>query len=321
MESRVSNRKKRRAKVRWRRVFLLLFLLLIVTGAGYTAYQYYAGVHQTKPGDALNMDNLEFNGKKDANGRTNILLLGIDRRGKEDSRTDTIMIAQYDPKKNQVKLVSIMRDIYAEIPGYKNYKINTAYYLGNLDNQKSGVELLRKTIKANFDIDVQYYVLVDFQGFVKIVDTLAPQGIEINVEHKMSKNIGMTLYPGKQLMHGKELLAYARFRKDAQGDFGRVARQQKVLKALQKEVFSVNGLAKAPKLLGTIQPYLSTNMSKMDILALVKDVVLGENLKVKTMTVPIAGTYTDAYYPEVGAVLEVDKAKNTEEIKKFLDEE
>ncbi|MCB6745847.1 LCP family protein, partial [Anaerostipes hadrus] len=88
----------------------------------------------------------------------------------------------------------IMRDIYAEILGYRNYKINTAYYLGNLKNQKKGVELLRQTLKTNFDIDVQYYALVDFQGFVKIVDTLAPQGIEMNVEHKMSENIGLTLY-------------------------------------------------------------------------------------------------------------------------------
>lgn len=320
MESRVAKKKKKRSRVRWRRVFLMLFLLLIVAGAGYTAYQYYAGVHQTDPNDALNMDNLEFNGKKDANGRTNILLLGIDRRGQEDSRTDTIMIAQYDPKNNQVKLISIMRDIYAEIPGYRNYKINTAYYLGNLKNQKKGVELLRQTLKANFDIDVQYYALVDFQGFVKIVDTLAPQGIEMNVEHKMSKNIGLTLYPGKQLMHGKQLLAYARFRHDAQGDFGRVARQQKVLKALQSEVFSVNGIAKAPKLLGTIQPYMATNMSKMNILALVKDVMVNGNLKVKTMTVPVAGTYTNVNYPGVGAALEVDKEKNTEAIKQFLDE-
>lgn len=319
MESRVAKKKKKRSRVRWRRVFLMLFLLLIVAGAGYTAYQYYSGIHQTDPDDALNMDNLEFNGKKDANGRTNILLLGIDRRGQEDSRTDTIMIAQYDPKNNQVKLISIMRDIYAEIPGYRNYKINTAYYLGNLKNQKKGVELLRQTLKTNFDIDVQYYALVDFQGFVKIVDTLAPQGIEMNVEHKMSENIGLTLYPGKQLMHGKQLLAYARFRHDAQGDFGRVARQQKVLKALQSEVFSVNGIAKAPKLLGTIQPYIATNMSKMNILALAKDAV-GGNLKVKTMTVPVAGTYTNVSYPGVGAALEVDKEKNIEAIKQFLGE-
>lgn len=319
MESRVAKKKKKRSRVRWRRVFLMLFLLLIVAGAGYTAYQYYAGVHQTDPNDVLNMDNLEFNGKKDANGRTNILLLGIDRRGQEDSRTDTIMIAQYDPKNNQVKLISIMRDIYAEIPGYRNYKINTAYYLGNLNHQKKGVELLRQALKTNFDIDVQYYALVDFQGFVKIVDTLAPQGIEMNVEHKMSENIGLTLYPGKQLMHGKQLLAYARFRHDAQGDFGRVARQQKVLKALQSEVFSVNGIAKAPKLLGTIQPYIATNMSKMNILALAKDAV-GGNLKVKTMTVPVAGTYTNVSYPGVGAALEVDKEKNIEAIKQFLDE-
>ncbi|WP_018663319.1 LCP family protein [Heyndrickxia acidiproducens] len=313
MDSRITNKKKKRKRIRWRRIFLLLFLLLVVFGAVYTAYQYYAGVRQTKKGDALNMDDVAFNGKKDANGRTNILLLGIDTRGEEKSRTDTIMVAQYDPETNKVKLVSLMRDMYVAIPGYQNYKINTAYFLG-------GPELLRKTIKTNFNIDIQYYAIVDFKGFVKIVDTLAPEGIEMNVEHQMSKNIGMTLYPGKQLMHGKELLAYARFRKDAQGDFGRVARQQKVLKALQQEVFSVNGIAKAPKLLGTIQPYISTNMSKMNMLGLVKDVIVGSDLQVKTLTVPISGTYSDGYYPQAGAVLDIDKTKNTEAIETFLNE-
>ncbi len=88
-------------------------------------------------------------GVKDENGRINILLLGVDSRGEEKSRTDSMMIAQVDPKTNETKIVSLMRDMYVQIPGYKGYKLNTAFYLG-------GPELLRQTIKENFGIDVQY---------------------------------------------------------------------------------------------------------------------------------------------------------------------
>ncbi|MCM3023136.1 LCP family protein [Heyndrickxia ginsengihumi] len=312
-DSRITKKKKKRRKLRYKRIFLLLFLIIILGGAGYAGAQYYQGLHSAKTSEALNTDNIKFNGTKDANGRINILLLGIDTRGEKQSRTDTMMIAQIDPKTHKVKLVSLMRDMYVEIPGYDNYKLNTAYFLG-------GPELLRQTIKHNFDIDIQYYALVDFKSFVKVVDTLAPEGIKINVEHEMSKNIGMTLHPGLQTMHGKQLLAYARFRKDAEGDFGRVRRQQTVLKALEKEAISVNGFAKAPKLLGTIQPYIATNMSKMDILGLVKDVLMGGTPDVKTLTVPVAGSYSNATYPGKGAVLDVDTEKNTEAIKSFLNE-
>ncbi|MED1204639.1 LCP family protein [Heyndrickxia acidicola] len=312
MDSRIRKKKKRKSR---KRKLLLSLIILIIAVIGYSAIQYYQGVNQTAESDRLKMDNVKFNGQKDQYGRTNVLLLGVDARGgQKASRTDSIMIAQYDPNKKTVKLVSVMRDIFADIPGYKPYKINTAYFLG-------GPELLRQTLKQNLGIDVQYYAIVDFNGFVKVIDTLAPDGIEVTVPHDMSKNIGVTLHKGTQKLHGKELLGFSRFRHDSQGDFGRVARQQEVLKAIKSQVLSISGIAKAPKLLGTIAPYVATNMNTSDRMGVLTDLLLHPGMKIKTMTIPVKGTYQNARSSYDGDVLEIDKEKNREALSAFLGED
>ena len=305
MESRLDRKTKK--KKRGRKVILVL-LLLIFSLLGYAAFQFYSGY---KMAGEDQMQDYKFNGVKDENGKVNILLLGVDSRGEEKSRTDTMMLAQIDPKTNETKLVSFMRDIYAEIPGYKNYKLNTAFYLG-------GPELLRKTIKQNFDLDIQYYMIVDFKGFEQSVDILAPKGIEMDVEKAMSENIGVSLQPGVQNLNGKELLGYARFRHDEQGDFGRVERQQKVIAALKDEVLSLGGVTKLPKMAGSIQPYIQTNMSKLDQISIAKDILLSNSSDMDKLTIPVEGSYGFGSYSGVGSVLEIDFDENIQALKDFL---
>ncbi|MGM0750968.1 MAG: LCP family protein [Bacillota bacterium] len=306
MDSRLDRKTKKRK--RGRKVILVLFLL-IFSLLGYAAYQFYSG-YKMAGNDQLQGD-YKFNGVKDENGKVNVLLLGVDSRGEEKSRTDTMMLAQIDPKTNETKLVSFMRDIYVEIPGYKNYKLNTAFYLG-------GPELLRKTIKNNFDIDIQYFMVVDFKGFEQSVDILAPEGIEMDVEKAMSENIGVSLQPGVQNLNGKELLGYARFRADAEGDFGRVERQQKVINALKDEVLSIGGVTKLPKMAGSIQPYIQTNMSKLDQISIAKDILLSNTNDMDKLTIPVEGSYGFGSYSGVGSVLEIDFEQNTKALKDFL---
>lgn len=126
----------------------------------------------------------------------NILVLGIDSRGEDHSRSDSMMVIHYNKKQKQPKLISIMRDSYVDIPGYDKQKVNAAYAYG-------GPELVRKTLKESFDLDINYYAVIDFKGFAKIVDAVAPDGIEVDVPKKMSYGIGMTLRPGKQVLHGE----------------------------------------------------------------------------------------------------------------------
>ncbi|MGE6752557.1 LCP family protein [Rossellomorea sp. NPDC071047] len=306
MDSRLDRKSKK--KKRGRKVILVL-LLLIFSLLGYAGFQFYSGYKMA--GDDKLQEEYTFNGVKDKDGKVNVLLLGVDSRGEEKSRTDTMMLAQIDPKTNETKLVSFMRDIYVEIPGYQNYKLNTAFYLG-------GPELLRKTIKHNFDIDIQYFMVVDFKGFEQSVDVLAPDGIEMDVEKAMSENIGVSLQPGVQNLNGKELLGYARFRADAEGDFGRVERQQKVINALKDEVLSIGGVTKLPKMAGSIQPYIQTNMSKLDQISIAKDILLSNSSDMDKLTIPVEGSYGFGSYSGVGSVLDINFEENIQALKDFL---
>ncbi|WP_186579819.1 LCP family protein [Aquibacillus kalidii] len=313
MEQRRLTKKKRSKKKKFL-IFLLIIFAIIAGITTYSIIQFNQGKKLAEKSVVDNNNNdEEFNGVEPFEGEINILLLGSDARADEQSRTDTIMIAQYDTNNETVKLISLMRDMYVQIPDYQNYKINTAYFLG-------GPELLRKTIKQNFGIDLNYYAVVNFQGFVDVVDVLAPEGIEIDVEKDMSAKLDVELEAGLQKLNGLELLNYARFRHDAEGDFGRVRRQQQVVSALKDEVLSLNGITKLPKLVGTITPYMETNISTMQVLSIGKEFLLNPVNDVQTLTIPIQGSYTDGNYSHAGDVLEIDFEQNKQAIDEFLNE-
>ncbi|PEL14256.1 LCP family protein [Bacillus sp. AFS017336] len=303
-----------RKKIKKKRFILNLSLILVILLLGtlfYGIYQYKKGVQLGNQNRNNKQSNVEFNAKKIPN-KTNILLLGEDAHKKDEkSRTDSIMILQYN-NQNETKLVSIMRDSYVSIPGYGHQKINAAYSFG-------GVELLRQTIQQNFGIDIEYFATIDFKGFEEMIDEIAPNGITIDVEKPMKSHIGVSIQPGVQQLNGKELLGYARFRHDARGDFDRVIRQQKVLKALKSQVLTFKGIASLPKTLGIIQPYIQTNMSTMDILQLVSDyLVNGKDKDLETLRIPEDHTFTPKRVENAGEVLELDIDKNKEALQRFL---
>ncbi|MEW9502998.1 LCP family protein [Jeotgalibacillus marinus] len=313
METRKQLRKKRKKKRKKGRFFLPVMIFLIIGVFAYAGTQYWLGTQISKDAEALNYNfENEFQGVKNQDGKINVLLIGVDSRGEEQSRSDTMMIAQWDGKDDEINIVSLMRDIYVDIPEYSGYKLNTAFYLG-------GPELLRQTIKENFDVDVEHYMIMDFVAFESMIDALAPGGIQIDVEKAMSENIGVTLEPGIQHLNGQELLGYARFRADSEGDFGRVRRQQQAIEALKAHVISFNGVLKAPKLLGIAQPYIETNMTSLRQIEIMSRILLSGGGELQRLTVPLEGTYSDARYEGVGAVLELDWQKNNAALKEFLE--
>ncbi|MFJ7728062.1 LCP family protein [Neobacillus sp. NPDC097160] len=304
------NKKKRR----WPSI-LLVFLLLIGAVAGYAYFQFKQGVNQSLK--KINKDNNEanvvytFEGQKDQYGDTNVLLLGSDARGKEKSRADTIMIVHYNEDKGTYKITSIMRDSYVTIPGHGKHKINSAFALG-------GPELMRQTIKQNFDLDLQYYAIADFQGFVQLIDEAFPKGVEIDVEKKMSENIDVTLEPGLQRLDGAHLLGYVRFRHDAIGDFGRVERQQKAVKAIKDQLGGFQTIAKLPKLIGVVSPYVNTNMDTSDTLFMAKDFLSDNRGSIETLRIPIENSFTEPRIKGEGAVLDIDVEKNKKALHQFI---
>ncbi len=299
----------RKRKLRVGRVFSLILVLLFLVGGVYTVIQYMNGYNSAK-GEIVTSSKFTGDTWNDGD-RENTLVLGIDSRGEEQSRTDTMMLVSWNKENNDVKVISFMRDIYADIPGYKSYKLNTAYYL-------DGVQLVKDTISGMFDVPIHHYALIDFNSFETLVDIVAPNGVPINVEKDMSEKIGVTLTKGQQNLTGKELLGYARFRSDEEGDFGRVNRQQIVMEALQNEILSIGNLANIPEFIGATEGYIETDLTKKDKIDRVIDAVTSGKLSMDKLTVPTEGTYYYKDYSHAGSVIEINSEENRAAIQEFL---
>lgn len=313
--SRSEQHLKRGKKRRIRKLpfVILAVILLIVVAVIYCVSSYHKGLEVAKQHNESPKIH-KFNGVSKNDGKATVLILGTDLEDGGVSRTDSIMIAQYDYIKKDMKIVSIMRDIYADIPGYNSYKINTAYSLG-------GAELMRKTLKENLGIEPEYYATLDFKGFEAMIDELSPEGVPIDVEKDMSEKIGVSLKKGKHNLNGKELLGYARFRNDEEGDFGRVRRQQQVMSALKQQLTDPSSVIKAPKLAGIMRGYVSTNMPDSAIYQTGLSFIIRGDKNIKTLSVPVEGSYENITTNDGGAALGIDKKENKKRIQKFLDEE
>lgn len=309
MEEERQLRGKRRKKKRFRKRGILLLLLMVLLAAGvYSFFQFQSGKNLAEETD---LPAMNFSGDDDNGNYENILVLGVDSRGEAQSRTDTMMLVAHNKETNDVKVVSFMRDIYAQIPGYQSYKLNTAFYLGEAD-------LLADTLRSMFGVEIHHYAMLDFTSFEKLVDIGAPDGVEIDVEKDMSEKIGVTLTQGRQKLDGQELLGYARFRADSEGDFGRVSRQQQVMAALKEEMISLSAIPKFPKLAGAAQGYVQTDMPVLDQMKLAVDMAIGGSSDIERLTIPVDNSYRNASYSHAGSVLEIDLDQNRQALGEFL---
>lgn len=209
----------------------------------------------------------DWNGKK----RINVLLLGIDQRAAEPTRSDTIVLASLDFEQNRAYVLSVPRDLYVNIPGFQYWKVNAAYAIG--ENPKysqqvgGGIGLMILTLRHNLGIDIDEYGILNFDGFIKAVDALG--GIDINVPSKLvdrrypdgSKYTTVIFEPGLQHMDGERALKYARIRHAAGGDFARMRRQQEVMLAVQQKARQPSILLKLPSLLTAAEQSVRTSLS------------------------------------------------------------
>lgn len=202
------------------------------------------------------------------NKRLNVLILGIDDGDNEfkdaPKRTDVMLLASFDPVKNDVAILSLPRDTRVKIPGNQGLdKINHAYAYG-------GVPLAKKTVANLLMVPIHYYVLLNWQGFIDVIDIIG--GLDYYVENDMDyedpyADLSIHIEHGFQHMDGKKAGEYIRFRNDEMGDIGRVQRQQRFLKALASEMFSIGNVVKVPTLINSVEKHLKTDM---DFLTMVK---------------------------------------------------
>lgn len=250
-ENRVTRRGRPNKKgTRLRLIALLTLVFLASSYLGYAAMACFLG---DRPNIELPAPLLPG-----ANNKINILLMGVDQRKNEPSRSDTIILASVDLKTQEVHLLSIPRDTRVAIPNHGVQKINHAHALG-------GPALLIKTVENFLGLPVNYYVETNFAGFKNCIDLLG--GVTINVEKRMYYPWEeIDLRPGVQKLNGHDALAYVRFRSDQQGDIGRIQRQQKFFQALAKEALSLKAVWKAPWLIGELKKNVQTNMPTKEML-------------------------------------------------------
>ena len=228
--------------------------------------------------------------------RVNVLLIGVDvtlnnrRQIVNVSRADTLMLVNFDPKRNRVSGLSIPRDTRAVIPGVGVTKINAAYAFG-------GPGLTIRTVEDLLGVPVDFYVKLGPESFTRFIDAIG--GIDLVVEKDMKytdrwAGLYINLKKGPQHLNGRQAMGYARFRHDALGDIARVERQQKVLLALFHKLKSPATMVHAPQLLRAFVENSQTNMTIRELISLGVFASRLESADLMFTTLP--GTLTDLYW-------------------------
>jgi LCP family protein required for cell wall assembly len=235
--------------------------------------------------------------------RFTILFMGLDRRPGESGlayRTDTMLLVSIDPISNSIGVLSIPRDLYVEVPGYNQLqRVNTPMVLGELRQPNFGPQLAMQTVQYNLGIRVHDFVAVDFNSFIRFIDTIG--GLEIDIPY----NISDPLYPdmnygydpfyiraGRQVLDGATALKYARTR-HGDNDFQRAQRQQLVMYAVKDQLTQADRLpqliVQSPSLWAALQDGVYTGLTLDQIIQLglyLKDIP-SENIR--------AGVVNEAY--------------------------
>lgn len=261
------NKKKGSSKFRlFLKVSMLLTLSLVICATAYGVYLTKQAEHAADSAYEV-IEDREMSDQREvkvepAQDNVSILILGVDDsekrdQGADNSRTDALLLATLNNKTKTVKLVSIPRDSYVYIPhiGY-NDKINHAHARG-------GTLASIETVEELFDIPIDYYLRVNFNAFIDIVDALG--GIEAEVPYAMlekdefDRNT-VNLQPGMQTLGGREALALARTRKQ-DNDIERGKRQQEIIQAIASKAASFTSISKYDDILSAVGNNMKTDMT------------------------------------------------------------
>lgn len=266
--------------------------------------------------DTIDPDKLDLNTNLPSNV-VNILLVGVDTRSTTlDSglqNGDVQIVVSINKDDGSIKLTSILRDLYVTIPGYKNKnRINVAYSRG-------GGQLAMRTINKNFELNIENYITINFYGLASIIDSLGGIDIEMTATEAKAINTYLRQHPPKYDNQGKDYtrvalpakagthhcdgiqaVMYARLRK-VDNDFGRTARQRKLMELLLEKVLEGGmSMTKLNDLLNACMPYVQTNMKASTLFELAMGVLRsgiadrldsGEDL-LEQHRIPMDGTYS-----------------------------
>ena len=197
-----------------------------------------------------------------AEGTRVVLLLGADDRPGLAGRSDSMVLAAVDTRGDRVRLLSLPRDGWAYLPGRGWDKWNHAYAYG-------GEALARQTLQRMLGIRIDHTVVINFQGFAKIVDALG--GVDVVVDHDLVYDdpwdvppLHINIKAGAQHLDGEHAVQFARFRNDTQSDWGRIHRQQQLAEAMLRAALRPQVLPRLPALATSLAAAYRTDLSVSD---------------------------------------------------------
>lgn len=278
-----NNKKKKKGSTKTKLLLIVVAGMLALAGLG---GGYAVGLLNKMERVDLDKDKLGINNELTSKYEyiKNIALFGVDSTD-DDGRSDSMMVATIDTKHKKVKVTSLMRDIYVEIPGFQDHKLNSAYAFGK-------EETAIKTINQTFDLNIEDFVTVDFNTLTKLVDFV--KGIEIEVDKNevkwingyidelnaaLGRNSQHITTPGIYQLDGVQAMAFCRIRYTEGDDFKRTERQREVLSKIFEQLLDVSP-TKYPGILNDMLPLVKTSLSTSEILSMATDVAsIGGNLE------------------------------------------
>ncbi|KAF6602924.1 LCP family protein [Bacillus velezensis] len=294
---RVRKKKKSKRKIIFKRILLLLTLVLLVA-AGFGGYKVYKTINAAdnaydalSRGDKSKLRDKVINMKKKP---FSILFMGIENYATsgKGGRSDSLIVVTLDPRNKTMKMLSIPRDTRVTLAGDttgNKTKINAAFAKGGADETVSTVEDL-------LGIPIDKYVTVDFNGFKDVIDEVG--GVDVKVPFDfdemsdVSKKKRIYFKKGNMHLNGEQALAYARMRKqDKRGDFGRNDRQKQILNALIDQMSRAGNIAKIDKIAETASNNVQTNIRITEGLALQQIYSGFTSKKIDTLTITGSDLY------------------------------
>lgn len=305
-----------------KKVLIGILTLVLIVGLGVCSYAAYLSTKVTRV--EINKSDVIDTGKEPAKEDKDVMtiaLFGTDYEGDEIGASDSTMILSIDKKNNKIKLCSLMRDMYLNLPD--GGKRNLNYTMSD-----GGPSLILKTINYNFNLQIDKFVQVDLTKLPTVIDTLG--GVELNltneevglvnnyIKHIDTKNGTSTQplsTPGKQTINGTQAAAYCRIRYTEGKDYKRTERQRDVLAALFNKVKNI-GITEVPGIVSDLLPLVSTNLSNGEILSIASTVLGMDINNIEQGRFPLdehhTTEWTDMYH------MIIDEEKTTEAIHKFI---
>lgn len=330
---------ERKRKRRMRGVLLSVVALVVVAalGAGFYVFNLQHKFNSKSNSVAINYTEEQQNlrpVKAPDDGSMNILMLGVDHADENEAetaaldgavsqRSDSMMLVHIPEDRKQIYVMSLVRDMWVDVPGYGQHKLNAAVELG-------GVPLLMQTVEGLFDTKVDHVAMIDFAGFRELSTALG--GVKVTNEIPFTANDTDYFYPeGEITLEGDRALRFVRERKSfSDGDYQRVKNQRTFLMAAVNQMLSNDTLTNPTKLyniIDKVSPYLTFD-SEFDAATIVG---LGMQLKnvdtenLEMFTMPTAGSSTspDGQSIELAselAVAQISEALQTDTMAEYLEE-